>query len=80
MRDRTGQVWRKGNAKASDIIVIASSEESRLLGLKTGQTLTKGTNHVIVRYLFKERMFEHQTWYESDTDRWEDKIGFTRTA
>lgn len=80
MRDRTGQVWRKGQAKASDIIVIASTEESRMLGLKTGTTLTKGTNHIIVRFLFKERTFENQTWYESDSDPWEDKIGFTRTA
>ena len=80
MRDRTGQVWRKGQSKTSDIIVISSSEESRKMGLKTGIALTKGTNHVIVRFFFNNRTFEQESWYEPDSDRWEDKIGFTRTA
>jgi hypothetical protein len=80
MRDRTGQVWRKDSALASDIIVIASTEEAQMLGTRTGQTLTKGTNHVIIRFLFREWTFEHQTWYEPDTDRWEDRVDFMRTV
>ncbi len=80
MRDRTGQVWRKGPARVSDIVVVSSSEEARQLDRRTGEALTKGTNHLIVRFFFKNRSFEQESWYEPDSDRWEDKIDFTRTA
>ncbi len=80
MINRAGQVWRKTAQRASDIIVISSSAESRKLGLKTGQTLTSGTNHTIARFLHKTSSFDIETWYEPENDRWEEKAFFTRTA
>jgi hypothetical protein len=80
MIDRTGQVWRKTQSRASDIVVVTSTQEARKLGLKTGITHVNGTTHLIVRFLHKTNRFEIETWYESDTDTWEKKAFFTRTA